>query len=199
MCVSTLTRTRPGPRMAAGSRMNGLADINIDRLEIINYPDPRLREACLPVEAFDERLGRLIERLFELMARERGVGLAAPQIGVPLRLFACNPTGEPEDRRYYVNPEPVDLEGAVEGDEGCLSIPELTVPIRRAQRCTLRAFDMAGQPVEVRGEDLEARIWQHETDHLNGVLIIDKMSPASKIASRRILKKLEEDFRTERR
>ena len=179
--------------------MNGLADINIDRLEIINYPDPRLREVCPPVEAFDERLGRLIERLFELMARERGVGLAAPQVGVPLRLFVCNPTGEPEDRRYYVNPEPVDRVGAVEGDEGCLSIPELTVPIRRAQRCTLRAFDVADRPVELRGEDLEARIWQHETDHLNGVLIIDKMSPASKIASRRILKKLEEDFRSERR
>ena len=135
----------------------------------------------------------------ELMTRERGVGLAACQVGVLLRLFVCNPTGEPEDRRCYVNPEPVDLEGAFEGDEGCLSIPELTVPIRRAQRCTLRAFDVVGQPVEVRGEDLEARVWQHETDHLNGVLIIDKMSPASKIASRRILKKLEEDFRAEKR
>ena len=163
----------------------------IESLGVICYPDARLRKPSVPVEAFDDRLRRLADRMLALMADHRGVGLAAPQVGVNLRLFVCNPSGEPDGQRVYVNPVITEMVGAVEGDEGCLSLPDVTVPIRRAPRCRLRAFDLTGTPLEREGQDLEARVWQHEVDHLNGVLIIDRMSPMDRIATRRTLKSLE--------
>lgn len=167
----------------------------IESLLVICYPDARLRKTSVPVEAFDDDLRRLADRMLALMADHRGVGLAAPQVGVNLRLFVCNPSGEPDGQRVYVNPVITEMVGAAEGDEGCLSLPDVTVPIRRAPRCRLRAFDLTGTPLEREGQDLDARVWQHEVDHLDGILIIDKMPPASKIAVRRILKRLDEAHR----
>jgi len=184
---------------AVRTSLSAEAGTPIEQLDIILYPDRRLRAPCRPVESFDEDLRRLAERMVELMTKQNGVGLAAPQVGINIRMFVCNHTTEPEDTRVYVNPVLSDLVGSVEGDEGCLSIPNVTVPVRRAQRCVLRGFDLTGQALEVAGEDLEARVWQHETDHLDGVLILDKMSPASKIAGRRPLKQLEDDFRAANR
>src|SRR5215211_3289943 len=92
-------------------------------LQIIQYPDPRLKKASLPVEKFDESLKALAARMFQLMREARGVGLAAPQVGQNVRMFVMNHTGEPADDRVYVNPELVDAEGAEEGEEGCLSLP----------------------------------------------------------------------------
>jgi peptide deformylase len=164
-------------------------------MQVRIYPDPCLRKTCQPVDTFDDSLRRLAERMITLMREHKGVGLAAPQVGVNLRLFVCNPTPEPENDRVYINPVLTDLVGVVEAEEGCLSIPEVLVSVRRAQRCRLAALDLTGQPVEVAADDLEARVWQHETDHLDGVLILDKMSQADKIATRRMLKQLEEDHR----
>jgi peptide deformylase len=163
--------------------------------EIVRYPDPRLRRKCRPVEAFDESLAALIERMFDIMRRERGVGLAAPQVGVSRLLFVCNPTGKPEDDLVYINPKLSDLVGAAENEEGCLSLPEVKVTIRRAKRCHIQAVDAAGQPVEHTGEDLIARIWQHEMDHLEGRLIIDRMNGTEKIANKKMLSDLERDYR----
>ncbi len=89
----------------------------------------------------------------------------------------------------------VDLIGGVEVEEGCLSVPGVSAPIRRARVCEIRAFDLVGQPFQLRGEDLVARVWQHEMDHLAGTLIIDRMLPASRLANRRAVKMLEEDFK----
>ncbi|MFQ5430748.1 MAG: peptide deformylase [Phycisphaerae bacterium] len=164
-------------------------------LKIITYPDPRLHRVCKPVDLFDEPLAVLAARMLELMHEANGVGLAAPQVGVLIRLFVCNVTGEPGDDAVYVNPELSDLEGEAEGEEGCLSIPEVTVNVRRAVHCRIRARATDGAAIDVAGSELVARIWQHECDHLVGRLITDRMSEADKIANRRALKLLEAEFK----
>ena len=162
---------------------------------IIRYPDPCLRRKCEPIEVFDESLAALAQRMLDLMEQGNGIGLAGPQVGVCRRLFVCNPTGEAGDEHVYVNPELSDLTGRVEAEEGCLSLPEVQVTMRRARRCRIRAFDVAGRPIEAEAEDLLARIWQHETDHLDGGLIIDRMNGTDKIANKKTLAQLEADYR----
>ncbi len=162
---------------------------------IVRYPDPRLRRKCGPIDAFDESLAGLAERMLELMKRERGVGLAGPQVGFCRRIFVCNPTGEPSDDLVFINPELSELTGSVEAEEGCLSLPEVHVMMRRARRCRIKAVDVKGQPIDREGEDLLARIWQHETAHLDGGLIIDNMSGTDEIANKRLLAQLDADYR----
>lgn len=172
-----------------------LSKIDFARLKIIEYPDPRLRKKCAPVEVFDADLERLTQRMCELMHEHNGVGLAAPQVGILQQVFVCNVTGDPKDDTVYVNAELTDLEGDVEGSEGCLSIPDVNVNMHRALKCTLTGKDLKGKPIKIKGEELSARVWQHEMDHINGRLIIDNMSEADKVANRRSLKRLEADFK----
>jgi peptide deformylase len=120
--------------------------------------------------------------------------LAAPQVGVLKRLIVVSPTGQAADAMALVNCVIRDREGNVEAEEGCLSLPGVNVRVRRAKRCRLEALDLAGNPLELEGEDLLARIWQHETDHLDGVLIIDRMGPADRMAVRKTLRALEEGY-----
>lgn len=167
-------------------------------VQIIIYPDPRLRRVCKPVEIFDEDLDRLTLRMLKLMHEAKGIGLAAPQVGVLRRFFVCNVTGDPADDRIYVNPELSDFEGFAEGEEGCLSIPDVTVTVRRSLSCTMRACDAAGAAIETHESELLARVWQHECDHLTGRLILDYMSEADTIANRRVLKQLEEKVKPRR-
>lgn len=169
--------------------------IDAASLRIIEYPDVRLRKVCKPVEDFDETLAHVTERMLALMHEDKGIGLAAPQVGLLLRLFVCNVTGEPNDDHIYVNPQLLDFEGHADGDEGCLSMPEITVKVRRRARCTMRATDVTGKLIECDGEELLARCWQHECDHLDGRLIVDYMSEADKIANRRVLKQLEAAYK----
>lgn len=166
--------------------------VNPETLEIVKYPAQVLRKVCQPVEDFDDSLRGVCERMFELMKASNGVGLAAPQVGLLRRLFVCNPTGEPDDEILLINPELVDLEGSAEGDEGCLSIPEVLVTVRRAERCTIRAQDLSGRAFERPGEGLVARVWQHENDHLDGKLILDYMDETSRLTNRRALRFLED-------
>lgn len=166
--------------------------IETDQLKIVHYPDARLRKKTLPVQEFDERLRGVIRRMFEVMREERGVGLAAPQVGLSVRLFVMNPTGEPRDALALVNPRLTELDGAEEAEEGCLSLPGVSVTVRRATRARLSAQDEHGRPIELEGEGLAARIWQHEIDHLDGVLIIDRMGPGDELATRKALRALEE-------
>lgn len=163
---------------------------------IVRYPDPRLRRECAPIEVFDESLAALVERMFEMMLRGQGVGLAASQVGVSRLLFVANPTGKPEDNAVYINPILSDLVGTVEAEEGCLSFPDVRANIRRAKRCRIQAQDLAGNPIDRVGEDLIARIWQHETDHLYGRLIVDRMNDTDKIANKKLLTDLESSYRS---
>ena len=167
---------------------------DLSKLRIVLYPDPVLRKPCTPVGEFGTELAALASRMLELMKAAPGVGLAAPQVGVPIRLFVYNPTGEPGHDRICVNPVLSDLADPVEAEEGCLSLPEVKVPMRRARSARLNAFDTEGRPFELRATDLEARIWQHETDHLNGRLIIDAMPASAELANRRILKQLKAEY-----
>jgi peptide deformylase len=166
-------------------------DVETSKLTIVHYPHPVLRKRCEPVTVFDEQLAEVVARMQELMGEARGVGLAAPQVNLAVRLFVMNATGEPEDMRVYVNPSIRDAHGSVEAEEGCLSLPGVHVSVRRAQRCRIVAQDLKGNPIEEEATDLVARIWQHETDHLNGTLILDRMGPSDRMATRRTLRALE--------
>jgi peptide deformylase len=163
-------------------------------LKIILYPDPRLRKMSQRVTDFDQNLRALAARMFELMREARGVGLAAPQVGENLRLFVMNPTGEPKDDLVYVNPELTEAEGSEEDEEGCLSLPGVTVNIVRDKSMRMRAFDLDGQPFEQDASGYIARIWQHEFDHLNGIMLVDRMGSVAKLSNRKTLRELEEKY-----
>lgn len=166
-----------------------------DDLRIILYPDPRLKKKSTPVTVFDAALKETAARMFELMREHEGVGLAAPQVGLNIRLFVVNATGEPQDDRVYVNPTLSEAEGDEASEEGCLSLPDIRVEVTRpTQRVLMRAQDLDGNKFEEVGEGFITRVWQHELDHLNGVLITDRMGPVAKLAYRKKLKELEEKF-----
>ena len=169
-------------------------------LQIIDYPDPRLRKVSEPVTQFDDRLKALVTKMFELMRAHKGVGLAAPQVGENIRLFICNPTGEPADDRIYVNPELSEPTGGEEeGEEGCLSLPEINGKIMRTKSLRMDAQDLNGNRFSDTQTGYLPRIWQHEFDHLNGTLIIDRMGALAKMAAKKQLKVLEEAYAKRKR
>jgi peptide deformylase len=140
------------------------------------YPDPALRVAATAIPEVDDEVRSLVERMADIMRRSHGVGLAAPQIGVLQRVFVYR-TGADDPVRALINPELAVRSDETEVDtEGCLSIlgGEVTVPVERHERVVVRGLDEGGEPVEVEAEGLEARVIQHELDHLDGVLIIDR-------------------------
>ena len=163
-------------------------------LQVVKYPDPRLRKVCIPVETIDEHLIQLVEGMWELMLDSRGVGLAAPQVGVTVRLFAASPSFSPEDLKVYINPRIIEASGTVEEDEGCLSFPRIFTKIKRNATVTVEALDLEGSTFQETCSDLHSRIVQHEIDHLDGRLLIDRMGTVAKLANRRVLKELEAQF-----
>jgi peptide deformylase len=143
------------------------------------YGDPVLREKAKPVAAFDASVRDLAEAMFECMYREAGLGLAAPQVGVSQRLFVIDvESGEGKRvKRAFVNPAIVVKEGTDVAEEGCLSIPGLRADVKRAERVVVEAHDETGAPFRLEADGLLARAIQHETDHLDGILFIDRLSP----------------------
>jgi len=168
---------------------------NLDSLQIIHYPDPRLMEVSTPLDEMDDSVRDLAERMFELMLDAGGVGLAAPQVGVTVRLFVASLAPEAQDRRVYVNPSIVAAEGDQNEEEGCLSLPGISCHIRRSKTVTIRATNPDGEIFEETGEDLAARAFQHELDHLDGRLLIQRMATVARMANRRRIKELERQFR----
>lgn len=166
-------------------------------LKIIFWPDPRLKRISQPVKVFDHSLRELASAMFELMRAEKGVGLAAPQVGRNIRLFVMNATGAPGDDRVYVNPTLFDPEGEETGEEGCLSLPDIRADILRNKAMRITAHDLDGKPFEQIESGFPARVWQHEFDHLNGTLLIDRMGAVAKMTHRRTLKNLEEQYEKE--
>jgi peptide deformylase len=155
-------------------------------LRIRKLGDPALREKARPVERFDGSLRRLVDDMLETMYAAPGVGLAASQVGVSLRLFVYD-DGE-GNTGAVANPELSDLEDEETRDEGCLSIPGPFYPTVRSMRATLRGLDAEGRTLELRGEGLLARIFQHETDHTQGVLYIDRLPLEGRREVMRILR-----------
>jgi peptide deformylase len=167
-------------------------------MKIVHYPHPALRHPAKPVASIDKQLNLQVGAMKEAMYDAKGLGLAAPQVALPYQLLVLNVTGDPnqpEREEVYLNPQIVERKGFVEDEEGCLSFPGLYQKIRRSKTIKIRAYDLKGQLVEKVITDLEARAWQHEIDHLNGVLFIDMMGPIAKLSSRGSVKAFERDFR----
>jgi peptide deformylase len=150
--------------------------------QILTYPDPRLREVAQPVQAFDAELQRLVQDMAETMYDAPGVGLAATQIGVALRVFVIDIANEdePSDLKVFINPEILEASGTQTWEEGCLSFPGVSEEIKRAARVRVKALDAAGKPFELEATGLMAVAIQHEHDHLNGELMIDHLGALKK-------------------
>ncbi|MCA9110521.1 MAG: peptide deformylase [Planctomycetaceae bacterium] len=151
-------------------------------MEIVQYPHPALRWKSSDVKRIDASMRKTIEEMFELMYAAKGIGLAANQVALPLRLFIMNETGDPQEKDaefVFINPEITSRKGSALGEEGCLSLPELYAEVRRPNEITVEAFDLDGQGFEITLDDLPARVIQHELDHLDGVLFIDRISESA--------------------
>jgi peptide deformylase len=149
------------------------------------FGDPVLRTPAAPVETFDKELRKLVRDLTETMMDAPGAGLAAPQIGVSLRVFTYWVDEEPG---HLINPD-LDLSDELQdGEEGCLSLPDLTFDTTRAMRVVAKGMNMYGEPVVIEGSDLLARAVQHETDHLDGILFIDRLDPELRKEAMRMIR-----------
>ena len=161
-------------------------------LKIIEYPHPTLRHRSKPLRRVDAELKAMIDRMFELMYEAKGVGLAANQVDLPYRFFVMNETADPEQReaeRVIINPVISRPKGTATQEEGCLSIPGVYKEVTRPDKIRLNAYDLRGEEINVELNGMLGRIVQHETDHLDGVLFIDRLSESDK---REIADSLEE-------
>lgn len=155
------------------------------------YPDEVLRRVCQPVERVDDGIRSFVDEMFQIMRDEGGIGLAAPQAGRSLRIFVTE-AHEEAPPRVFINPTITALRGAVvESDEGCLSLPGIRVHVRRPPQASIAATDLDGAAFTLDHDGLLARCWQHELDHLDGKLIIDRMGPMDRLATRKALRALE--------
>ncbi|MFQ5736370.1 MAG: peptide deformylase [Thermodesulfobacteriota bacterium] len=170
---------------------------------VLKYPDPFLKTKAEPVEEFDAGTEQLITDMIDTMYAAKGIGLAAVQIGVARRVIVLDVPGDDEEKRErgdnlmaLVNPEIVSSDGTMVYEEGCLSVPGFTADVTRAARVVVRALDRNGRPVEIRAEGLHAVALQHEIDHLDGILFIDRLSRLKReIIKRKIKKSIESQDR----
>jgi peptide deformylase len=159
---------------------------------VVKFGDPVLERVAAPVTAFDAELRQLIEDMFESMYAAQGVGLAAPQIGISKRIAVIDVTFKeyPKQKLVLINPEIIHKEGHQRSNEGCLSLPEFREKVTRPNRVTVRAQDVHGKTFEHTGEELLARAFLHETDHLNGKLFISHISALKRDLIKRKIRKL---------
>lgn len=162
------------------------------KLEILEFPDPRLRTVAKPVDRFDEALSALVDDLVETMYDARGIGLAATQVNVHKRLLVLDVSETQDAPRVYVNPVIVDTDGDETCEEGCLSVPGVYAEVSRAAKVRVRAQDAEGETFEEDVDGLHAICLQHEMDHLEGKLFVDYLSPLKR---RMVAKKLEKQRR----
>lgn len=178
-----------------------LTDRSAVPLEIIQYPHPILRHKSRPLQRVDAELRRMVREMFDLMYEARGIGLAGNQVGLPYRLFVTNLTADAqqtEHERVFINPVLSKPKGLAEAEEGCLSLPGLYAQVRRPERVTIAAYNLAGEEVTLELDDLPARVVQHETDHLDGVLFIDRLSESALAELREPLDEFEIEFQQHR-
>ncbi len=167
---------------------------DIEKCKITRYPNDVLAKPAQPVEQIDDNIRQLVEKMKEIMFASKGIGLAAPQIGVSLRLFVISLDGNMDSVRVYINPTvtPIGELDAIE--EGCLSVPGVYAKIKRYKKCTVTATDINDNEFTDQAEGLYARCLQHENDHIEGITIVNRLGQAAKIMNRRLLKKLEKNF-----
>jgi peptide deformylase len=164
-------------------------------LKIVKYPDPVLSQPGEPVTEFNAELRKLIADMFETTYASQGVGLAAPQVSVPKRLITIDLSmgKEPKDKLVLINPEIISSEGRVYEEEGCLSFPDISEKVSRAAKVRIRAQDAHGKWFEMDGEDLLSRCFQHEIDHVDGMLFIYRMSALKRDLALRKIRKLQRE------
>ena len=160
-------------------------------LEILKYPNPNLKKKSQPVEIIDPSLRQLVQNLAETLYAAPGVGLAAPQVGVPLRLIVIDvtPVNQPKNLMVLINPEIVTSEGECTWEEGCLSVPDFNEEVKRKKKVVVRCQNLEGETVEIEGNDLLSVVLQHEIDHLDGILFVDHLSQLKRDLYKRQLKK----------
>ena len=169
-------------------------------MEIVAFPHPALRHESKPVKRVDASLRQIVRTMFDLMYEHRGVGLAANQVALPLRLFVMNLAADPNDGEEHVliNPVLSRPKGSAEQEEGCLSFPELYAPVRRPEAISVQAYSLDGEAFEGDLDGLVSRVVQHETDHLDGVVFTDRLSESHQLAVRPTLDEFELTFQSRR-
>jgi peptide deformylase len=160
-------------------------------LEILKYPNPNLKKKSQPVEKIDPSLHQLVRDMAETMYAAPGVGLAAPQVGHLLRVVVLdvNPATQPKNLIVLINPEIITSEGECVWDEGCLSLPDFTEEVKRKKKVLVRYRNLEGETKEIEGNDLLAIVLQHELEHLDGILLVDHLSPLKRSLYKRQLQK----------
>ena len=170
-------------------------------LQIIHYPHPTLRHLSKPLKRVDAELKQMVAEMFELMYEHEGVGLAANQVDLPYRLFISNVEGDPavkDAECVFINPVILKGTGQHEREEGCLSIPGVYAPVIRKERISVHAYNLAGEEITGELDGLFARVVQHEVDHLDGRLFIDRLTPTQQADLSGELEEFEIDFNSKR-
>ncbi len=160
-----------------------------------HYPSEVLVGRARPVDKIDDHLRRLVDKMIDIMIENKGIGLAAPQTGVLLRLFIISLDGSRENVRVYVNPTVTTAGELSANEEGCLSVPGIYTKIRRYKECEVTATDLDGNEFTEQAEGLHARVLQHEYDHIEGMTIVNRMGQTARISHRKQLKKLQEQYK----
>ena len=163
------------------------------QLEILHYPDDRLRKQAIPVEKFDDEILKLVDDMFETMYEAPGIGLAATQVNVHQQVIVIDISPETDQPLCLINPEIIESSGEeIAAEEGCLSVPDIYDKVQRDERVTVKAFDQHGKEFTLQAAELLAVCIQHEMDHLQGKLFVDYLSP---LKQQRYRKKLEKNRR----
>lgn len=166
-------------------------------MQIVKYPHPTLRHKSKPLRRVDGELKKIVREMLDVMYEQNGIGLAANQVDLPYRLLVFNVTGDPaarDEEHVLINPVITERKGSAEDREGCLSFPEIYAPVVRSERITVNAYSLSGEELSYRLDGLYARAVQHEADHLDGVLFIDRLSAANRLAVREDLAAMEHEF-----
>ena len=167
-------------------------------MQIVQYGHPVLRWKSKPIQSINAELRSTVREMFDLMYSAKGIGLAANQVGLPFRFFVVNVTADPEqqDEEFvFINPRIRRRKGATTGEEGCLSLPGLYANIERSEEIVVEAYDLEGEGFEMELDELPARVVQHETDHLDGVLFVDRLNPDERSKLDLKLLSFESEFR----
>ena len=164
-------------------------------LKIVKYPEPVLSQPGEPVTEFDDELRKFVADLFETTYKAQGIGLAAPQVGVSKRITVIDLSmgKDPKEKLVLINPEVIEREGKQYEEEGCLSFPDIREKVSRAAKVRIRAQDERGKWFEMDGDELLSRAFQHEIDHLDGVLFIYRMSPLKRDLNLRKIRKMQQE------